>query len=273
MKSFLKGFAAAILGSAIFMGSIIGWAKLTDAGTNDTALSDSAANASYDALIAERLAMLDLADGTGTFLADSSNTDSASAVTATGSSANSASSISGGTTAVSGGSSSGTGASSNSTGAASTGNSGGSSSSTGNTASTGALPAAPANGNFDGAVDASKAPAEYAQYMQKIESELKPTYGDCLRVEYLNKQIIVSVWENGLVDRLTKGQTNGTTKTIWNSMKVALSDISTTYSNGLVKAELEGSRVHAHLLNEKNLNKIILAYTDGKLVHDGLDHE
>lgn len=277
MKSFFKGFAAAIFGTALFLSGIVGWSKLNTAEATDDAMTDSANESVYDALIADRLATLDLATDTSASTSSSassvSGTDasssSGSSTAQTSSSSTGSGSSSSGATSSSASSSSPTGAQQSSGTSSSTATT--SASSTAGTSASGVLPTS--NGKFNGAVDASKAPADYAAYMQKIESELKPTYGSSLRVEYLNKQILISVWEKGLVDRLTNGQSNGTYQTIWNSMKVALSDISTTYTDGLHNANLEGARVHAHLLNENDLDKIILAYSDGKLMHDGLDHE
>ena len=131
----------------------------------------------------------------------------------------------------------------------------------------------PAAYDLDKAVTAEEAPKKYSEYMKVIEAELKPEYGYNLKIAYTDDRIIIAVWESNLVQRLNEGLENGTKDTIWDSQKTSLRALCQKYYDSLKDHSIDNGHISLYLLDERNLDNIILAFDDGKLVHDGLDHE
>lgn len=131
----------------------------------------------------------------------------------------------------------------------------------------------PAAYDLDKAVTAEEAPKKYSEYMKVIEAELKPEYGYNLKIAYMDDRIIIAVWESNLVQRLNEGLENGTKDTIWDSQKTSLRALCQKYYDSLKDHSIDNGHISLYLLDERNLDNIILGFDDGKLVHDGLDHE
>ena len=236
MKSILLGFLAAVIGCVIFFLCLAGWYQLTGQG------SGVAGRASSE-------------EGTVIVVAqDSAGQGAAGSGTAAQ------------------GSGSGTGGGS---GTAAQGSGSGSGSGSGTSSGAGMESSSDASS----AGSSSQAPGTVSEeavndYMDTIRRELAEQLGggSHLNVERSARGITITIWEDELVDRLSAGQKDESTETLWNEKKDELRRISQTYAGRSASAGITNTHVVANLLNERNRSDIILSYEDGTLVHDGLDH-
>ncbi|MBR0163533.1 MAG: hypothetical protein IJQ12_02540 [Lachnospiraceae bacterium] len=278
MKTFLKGFIAAVCGIALFIALLIVWLEMTgmgygifaraseeeetateittDAGTDGVSDTGTGATAGYDRTVTRDTpyALLSLlpyprnaGEGTGAGSGNGTGSGAGNAGTGAGNTSGA------GTTAGGAGASDGAGATSG--GAGSSGNAGGSASSAGDT-----------SGETD----------EYTQRAEglrdQIERELRAINGEKVTVDYdrNTKTFTISYPEEGLIASLSRGATNDAIMRMWEERKEKAEGISKSYHDRLAAYDLDDAHVIVNLLNDENSEQIFLSYSDGTLRHDGL---
>lgn len=235
MKTFVKGFIAAVCGIALFIALLIVWLEMTgmgygifaraseeeetateittDAGTDGASDTGTGATAGYDRTVTRDtpyalLSLLPYPRNAG-----------------------------------------------EGTGAGSSGNAGGSASSAGDTS---------------GETDEYTQRAEGLR--DQIERELRAINSEKVTVDYdrNTKTFTISYPEEGLIASLSRGATNDAIMRMWEERKEKAEGISKSYHDRLAAYDLDDAHVIVNLLNDENSEQIFLSYSDGTLRHDGL---
>lgn len=212
MKTFVKGFVAAVLGIAFFIAVLVAWIELTDPNRGLEAETSATSGAAA--------AGTAVATGTGT---------------GTGSG-----------TANAGG-----------------GAAGGAAGNAGTSSAAATVTDAYANA-------AASRDAVMQDFLAIIEPELQAEFGDNVKVTRNDMRIVVDFWVDDLITNLSSAQVDDSTMNLWISTKEKADELCTTYYNQLHGFGVSNAHINVNLLNERDKDKIILSYEDGRLVHDGL---
>ncbi|MBR0091193.1 MAG: hypothetical protein IJP92_05810 [Lachnospiraceae bacterium] len=218
MKTFVKGFCAAVLGIAFFIAVLVAWIELTNPDRGSAA--DASATTGNAATAAQGAGGAQTGTGTG------------------------------------GGSGTGTG-----TGTPQ-GNAGGAQGAGGASAAT-SEPVSYANA-------AASREQAMLDFLAIIEPELKEEFGDNVTIERNGMNIRISFWVDDLIKNLSDAQIDDTTMDLWVSTQEKADALCTTYYNQLSGFGVSDAHIAVNLLNDRDRDKIILSYEDGRLVHDGL---
>ena len=212
MKTFVKGFLAAVLGIAFFIAVLVAWIELTNPNRGLEAETSATSGAAA--------AGTAVATGTGT---------------GTGSG-----------TANAGG-----------------GAAGGAAGNAGTSDATETHTNAYANA-------AASRDAVMQDFLAIIEPELQAEFGDNVKVTRNDMRIVVDFWVDDLITNLSSAQVDDSTMDLWISTKERADELCTTYFSQLHGFGVSNAHINVNLLNERDRDKIILSYEDGRLVHDGL---
>ncbi|MBR5970331.1 MAG: hypothetical protein IK016_08315 [Lachnospiraceae bacterium] len=107
-------------------------------------------------------------------------------------------------------------------------------------------------------------------FLAIIEPEVRETFGNNVTVERSDMRIVISFWVDNLITDLSQAQVDDSTMNLWISTKEKADALCTTYYNQLAGFNISNAHITVNLLNERDRDKIILSYEDGRLVHDGL---
>ena len=212
MKTFVKGFLAAVLGIAFFIAVLVAWIELTNPNRGLEAETSATSGAAA--------AGTAVATGTGT----------------------------------------GTGSGTANAGGGAAGGAAG---------NAGTSDAAETNTNAYANAAASR-DAVMQDFLAIIEPELQAEFGDNVKVTRNDMRIVVDFWVDDLITNLSSAQVDDSTMDLWISTKERADELCTTYFNQLHGFGVSNAHINVNLLNERDRDKIILSYEDGRLVHDGL---